>query len=74
MEPGASLEAVKAAYRRAARESHPDLAASGEPFNSTPVREETREVARFVVLSDAYRVLEAEHVPVSLRRQEASLD
>ncbi|GLK71405.1 GvpL/GvpF family gas vesicle protein [Ancylobacter dichloromethanicus] len=74
VEPGASLEAVKAAYRRAARESHPDLAASGEPFNSTPVREETREVARFVVLSDAYRVLEAEHVPVSLRRQEASLD
>lgn len=74
VEPGASLEAIKAAYRRAARESHPDLAASGEPFDSASVREETRELARFVALSDAYRVLEAEHVPVSLRRQEASPD
>ncbi|MDQ0346115.1 GvpL/GvpF family gas vesicle protein [Ancylobacter vacuolatus] len=73
VEPGASAETVKAAYRRAARETHPDLVpviGDDDEVDAPAMAEET---ARFVTLSDAYRVLEGEYAPVSLRRLDALL-
>lgn len=72
VEPDASPETVKAAYRRAARETHPDLVPMGGEDEEAP-EATADETSRFVVLSDAYRVLEGEHAPVSLRRLDSVL-
>ena len=72
VEPDASPETVKAAYRRAARETHPDLVPMGGEDEDAP-EATADETSRFVVLSDAYRVLEGEHAPVSLRRLDSVL-
>ncbi|WP_018390770.1 GvpL/GvpF family gas vesicle protein [Ancylobacter sp. FA202] len=74
VEPGASPAAVKAAYHRAARDSHPDLVPmNGDEHDEGGVAAMADETARFVTLSDAYRVLEAEYAPVSLRRLDSIL-
>lgn len=68
----AAPEAVKAAYRLALREVHPDLAPQGMVTDPAGPRdgEDDGDTAGFLALSAAYRMLQAEAVPVSLRRLE----
>lgn len=64
---GEGRNALKSAYRSALRSAHPDLVAMGnEKGESDPA-----EAARVMALTAAYRVLEAEHVPVSVLRQDS---
>ncbi|HQS47499.1 GvpL/GvpF family gas vesicle protein [Xanthobacter sp. VTT E-85241] len=75
VEPDAGPDAVKAAYRRALRLVHPDLVhqeAATAPAGPLHAEEEG-DTAGFLHLSAAYRVLQAEAAPVSLRRQQEPL-
>ncbi|WP_371345985.1 GvpL/GvpF family gas vesicle protein [Ancylobacter sp. IITR112] len=69
---GADAATVRAAYRRAARETHPDLVPMGGAGrdDAEPGGGSDTEATRFIALSEALRVLESEGAPVSLRRQE----
>lgn len=73
--PGAAPEAVKAAYRRLARETHPDLVPTGTEDGDHRMADvgPAGDAARFLELSDAFRVLEGETSPVSLRRPDTLL-
>ncbi|WP_454916599.1 GvpL/GvpF family gas vesicle protein [Xanthobacter sediminis] len=72
--PDAGSDAVKAAYRRALRRLHPDLASQGATAGPAgpPDGEDGADTAGFLAVCAAYRVLQAEEAPVSLRRQEPS--
>lgn len=75
MEPDSAPETVKAAYRRAARETHPDLVPTGTGDGDDPTADAgpAGDGARFLRLSDALRVLESDISPVSLRRPDPLL-
>ncbi|MDQ0507107.1 GvpL/GvpF family gas vesicle protein [Xanthobacter agilis] len=65
--PDAGPEAVKTAYRRALRRVHPDLVHQ----EATAIEAaEGDDADGFLALSAAYRILQAEEMPVSLRRQQ----
>ena len=57
IEPDASAEAVKAAYRQLARDHHPDaLASRGVPASMVKIAE-----GRMAAINDAYAQLQAQH-------------
>ncbi|TCT02269.1 GvpL/GvpF family gas vesicle protein [Aquabacter spiritensis] len=72
LEAGAPLEAVKAAYHRLIVGLHPDLVPHGSPGDDADDAASGKggRAARFAAVTAAYRTLQAEHAPVSLRRQD----
>ncbi|MBB5751384.1 GvpL/GvpF family gas vesicle protein [Prosthecomicrobium pneumaticum] len=62
---GADPAALRQAYRHAIRRVHPDLV----PEGAEPIEAADGTAADVAALTAAHRVLQAEHVPVSIRRQ-----
>ena len=71
VERGAGLPDVKGAYHRALVRLHPDLAPHGDQGGpeDEPGGKEGR-ASRLMTATAAYRALQAEHAPISLRRQD----
>ncbi|BBK41307.1 hypothetical protein STVA_13270 [Allostella vacuolata] len=71
VERGAGLQDVKVAYHRALVRFHPDLAPHGDDGGPEDEHDggEGR-ASRLLTVTAAYRALQAEHAPISLRRQD----
>lgn len=67
----ASPAELKAAYHRAVVRLHPDLVPHGMPADSAHGMDDgATRTARLAEVAAAYRILRAEHVPVTLARQD----
>lgn len=64
---GADLATLRHAYRQAVRRVHPDLV----PDGAEPAEAAGGDAPGVAALTAAHRLLQAEHVPVSIRRQPA---
>lgn len=66
----ASLPELKAAYHRAVVRLHPDLVAHAHPGDTLGATDDSARTALIEDVATAYRMLRAEHIPVTVARQD----